>query len=600
MLRDYQQAALDAAISHIKKSIEPAVIEAATGAGKSHIIAALANWLNKTTKKKVLVLQPSKELVEQNHEKYLKTGNPASVFCAAIKKELKHPVTFGTPLSVKNNIKSFGEISLLIIDECDGITKTLKSIVNNLRDRNKNLRIIGLTATPYRMNTGYIYQYEIDGSMVPDTQTIEPYFHRLIFRVTARELIDRGFLTPPTTDATYSDSYNASGLQLNKRGRFDSSDIEKTFVGKGRKTSKIIEDIVYKSRGKMGVMLFAASKSHAIEIMESLPDCARLVTGDTLKKEREKTISDFKKQKFKYIVSIGTLTTGFDAPHCDVIAILRPTESARLLQQIIGRVLRLHDDKIEGLVLDYAQNFERHFPDGDIFNPDIKARPLTEGAEIKASCVLCGFENVFSARRNEDGFEVDEEGYFVDLLGNRIIVDGGQPLPAHYGRRCMGFTLDRGLAKQCNQRWSFKTCPECGQENDIAARRCVSCKAELVDPNEKLRLEYAKLKKDPYSPTEDKIISWKLNLHKSNKGNDTVKVVWSTECRKMTVYYQPKNRRIWDDFCNAVFGEPVKTVRDFFDKSKDAVMPATIIAAKNRNTGYFNVYGHKAATTETN
>lgn len=594
MLRPYQQAAFDAAISWIKKSVEPVVVEAATGAGKSHIIASIAHWVETNVKKKVLVIQPSKELVEQNHAKYLMTGNPASIFCASIKKQLKHTVTFGTPKTIANSIGSFGEIALVIIDECDCITPTVQNIIKSLRTKNDKLRVIGLTATPYRTQSGYIYQYGLDGEVISTFETRDPYYHKLIYRITARELIAAGYLTHPTTDATYNDNYDTSGLHLNKMGNYDAAEVEKTFVGRGRKTSKIVEDIVKKCRNRKGVMIFAASRNHAAEIMESLPKSARSIDGTTKKKEREESIRAFKNQEFKYIVSIGTLTTGFDAPHVDAIAILRLTESARLLQQIIGRGLRLHPGKEDALTLDYARNFERHFPDGDIFNPEIKAKKLSEGFEVQASCAACGFDNIFGGRPNPDGFDVDKEGYFLDLRGQRITVDEGKPLPAHFGRRCMGFTLIKGVVQQCNQRWSFKGCPECNAENDIAARNCIKCKAELVDPNEKLKLEYAKLKKDPYTPTEDLVLGWLVKAHTSAKGNLTLKIIWQTECRKTTVYYMPQKTKIWENLCLAVFEQLKEGVEDFVkDLKKNGKMPESLIAAKSKSTGFYHVYEHK-------
>jgi len=106
--RDYQQAAVDAAIDWLKRCLDPAVLDLATGAGKSFIIALIAKWLEENTGKKTLVLAPSKELVEQDREKYLSTGYPASVYCASISKCLKHNVVFGTPQTVGNSIDKFG------------------------------------------------------------------------------------------------------------------------------------------------------------------------------------------------------------------------------------------------------------------------------------------------------------------------------------------------------------------------------------------------------------------------------------------------------------------------------------------------------------
>ena len=350
--RDYQQAAVNAAIEWMIKCLDPAVLDLATGAGKSFIIALIANWLEKNTGKKTLVLAPSKELVEQDREKYLSTGYPASVYCASIDKCLKHNVVFGTPQTVGNSIEKFGSnFACVIIDEGDGVTPTVKNIIHELRKRNEKLRVLGLTATPYRLNTGYIYQYDQTqgGKAMHESECRDPFYHSLLYRVDAHQLIERGYLTPPHAEIDHAEGYDTAGLELNSRGQFDAKQVEQTFEGKGRLTSFIVADIVAKSHNRNGVLIFAATVQHALEIMESLPpDNSEIITGSTSKSDRETIISRFKARRFKYLVNVAVLTVGFDAPHVDVVAILRATESVRLLQQIIGRGLRLVDPSTAG------------------------------------------------------------------------------------------------------------------------------------------------------------------------------------------------------------------------------------------------------------
>lgn len=159
-LRPYQQDAVDSAIAWMRKSTEPALLGLSTGAGKSHIAAAIALWITQKTGKKVLVLQPSKELTSQNFEKYLATGEKASIFSAsANSKCTRHNVVYATPKTVLNSIARFGDaFGAVIIDEAHQTTPTIKQIIDSIRAKNPMLRVIGMTATPYRMGTGYIYQ----------------------------------------------------------------------------------------------------------------------------------------------------------------------------------------------------------------------------------------------------------------------------------------------------------------------------------------------------------------------------------------------------------------------------------------------------------
>ena len=578
ILRDYQQAAFDAAVEFMSKCVDTCLIEAATGAGKSHIVAALADWINEQSGKKVLCIAPSKELTEQNYSKFLMTGKPASFFSASLGKSLSNNVVFGTPVSILNSIEKFGaNFAAVIIDECHGITPTIKKIIDSIRAKNNRLRIVGLTATPYRLGSGYIFQHWPDGKK---EESKDPYFHNLVYRVTAQELIDRGFLTPPD-NGEHESGYTTKALELNRLGKFDQKEVEQTFEGKGRLTSKIVREVVALSADKMGVIFFAATIKHAEEIIESLPaNKSRIVTGKTKSKERDSIVKDFKLMRFKYLVNVSVLTTGFDAPHVDVIAILRATESAGLLQQIVGRGLRLHENKDQCLILDYAENLDRHCPDGDIFNPLIS--PILKGAKsakIKACCALCGYENEFSARINKEGFDVDEHGYFVDLSGKKIKTDKGEFLPGHHGRRCENEEIIRGHHVRCEGRWSHKVCPACAQENDITARHCSSCKHELIDPNDKLTLND--------KPADvDKVISWRVQPWISHAGNKTVRIDFTTDSKSFPVWFNPKMRRQWDMLTYCTVGKIGLSVDDYV--ALNPKRPETITAKKGGK--YYRVY----------
>lgn len=543
ILRPYQQEAVDAAIAHMKRFTDPCVIEAPTGAGKSYIIAALAAWLTEKSSKKVLVIAPSRELVVQDFDKYRLTGNPASFYSASVgEKSLRHPVIFGTPMTIKNGLDSFKEtFCAVIIDEAHGITPTIKHVIKTLREGNDTLRVIGLTATPYRLGTGYIYKMDEDGRAHDEDRAKDPYFSKRVYAIDARELIAAGYLTPPQAEVS-KDAYDTSSLKLSRMGRFDSREVDRAFVGKGRLTSKIVEDVVRLSRDRMGVMIFAATIEHAEEVMESLP-CAlsELVTGKTKKKDRLEILRRFKARELKYLVNVQVLTTGFDASHVDVVALLRATESVGLMQQIIGRGLRVHPDKKDCLVLDYAGNIERHCPDGDIFSPDIKAKKDKESRRIEVSCPDCDAINTVSLLPDEiiGGHDIDANGYLTDLAGNRLETPYGG-FPAHHQRRCSGLVPHgNGALERCGYRWSFKPCEECGEENDIAARYCAGCKEELIDPNQKLSLRFEQFKKDPTNIQTDVVESWRAGAHISRAGRECVRIRVKTEWRSFTSFMTP-------------------------------------------------------------
>lgn len=587
MLRPYQKAAHDAAIDWIKKSVDPAVIEAETGSGKSHIIAAVAKSFYEISGKHVLCTAPSAELVQQNTDKYLLTGEKASIFSASISKSLRHPVVFGTPVSIKNSINKFSDkFGLICIDEAHGITPTIQSIIETMRSKNKMLRVLGLSATPYRLGSGLIYAMDERGKPSSPDECREPYFTKKIFTIGGRELIEQGYLTPPTIGSIHGDHYNTLGMSLNSMGKFNASDIDRAYHGQGRKTANIIADVVNQSRNRNGVMIFAATVKHAIECLESLPkELSALVTGETPKAERASILARFKRRELKYLVNVSVLTTGFDAIHVDVIALLRATESIGLMKQIVGRGLRICEGKYDCLVLDYAENVDRHMPDDhDLFDPKIKAsKGKKSDYYIKAICELCKTENEFTARPNEDGFKLDEFGYFTDLDGNRISTDYGD-MPSHYGRRCMGLhRQSNGKHEQCNYYWSYKKCPECEEKNDIAARYCSSCKAEIVNPNDKLIADFRARKRDPYQLQCDKVLSWNPVKTLSQSGNEVLKVEYTTEYRSFVVWYQIKSG-------NTYF---IKQYEKFLIATQGGdIMPESITYKKNAKTGFFEVIAY--------
>lgn len=590
MLRPYQKRSHDKALAWIKRSTLPCVIEAVTSAGKSHIIAALASSVHELSRgKHVLCIAPSAELVVQNHEKYVATGNKASIFSASAgQKSLRHPVVFATPMTVKGSLSRFrGEIALIILDECHSITPTIKTIIDGIREYNPNVRVVGLSATPYRMNTGYIFAQWPDGKPVSEHQTKSPYFEACVDRITAKELLAQGYLTPITIGAINAEAYHTLHMKLDSKGQFDAAEIDRAFVGQGRKTAAVIADVVNQARDRRGVMIFAATVQHAQECMDSLPpEISALITGKTPKAEREKTIKAFKAGKIKYLCNVNVLTTGFDAPHVDVIALLRATESVGLLQQIIGRGMRIAPGKVDCLFLDYSEALERHCPDGDIFAPEIKVRVSSGGsALLKCSCPSCGNENEFAARQNDAGYEYDAEGYFVDLDGNRIPTDFGD-MPAHHGRRCQFREVVGSTVNRCNYRWTFKECPSCMADNDIAARYCSECRAEIVDPNEKLRIAFKELKKDPTKLQTDVVKEWSVMPTVSSRGKEMDRIDVVTPYRSFSFW---------------VMKDPVTNIqladRDNFDRLRRE-QPRTITYRKDPDSGFFRVLGYNRQPDE--
>lgn len=578
-LRPYQQLAVNIAIAWLKMSLEYGLIEAFTAAGKSMIVAEIARIVTGMTGKKVLVLQPNKELLQQNAAKYRLTGEPCSLFSASAgSKSVRHNVVFGTALTVKNSIDYFCEkFCLVILDEADAsLTPTILSIIENLRAKNPNLRVLGLTSSPYKLGTGYIYAMDINDKPVPADKAKDPFFAKQIVHISGRDLLDQGYVSPVVI-GSINEQYDTSGLEVNSMGKFTTESLDRAFVGQGRKTSTIIGDIIEQSRNRRNVLIFAATREHARECMESLPQgLSRMVTGETPAGERERVVREFTEGKVKYLVNVQVFNRGTDFPKLDVIALLRATESSALLHQIIGRGVRIAPDKKDCLLLDYAGNIDNHHPDGDLFTPVIKTwGNKSSGSYIQATCPDCGTINEFSARKNDEGYDYDEYGYFVDLMGNRIKTDYGD-MPSHHGRRCYGQELIRGNFVRCGYFWTHKTCEECGEKADIAARYCPN-KHELINPNDKLIADFRARIRDPYQTQCDKVIDWKKAKTLSKKQEEMLVIEWITEHRKFVVFYLIRRKE---------YGQIMQATQG------GDIMPDTITYRKDKDSGFFKALGY--------
>jgi DNA repair protein RadD len=466
------------------------------------------------------------------------------------------------------------------------------------------------------MNTGYIYhQNLVTNKALAEEEAINPYFAALLYSIKTRELISMGFLTEAHTEAI-DDCYDTQSLTINKMGNFDAKQVSSVFENHGRLTAKIVQDVIAKTYNRKGVMLFASTVRHAEEIMESLPpDNSMMLGGDINmdKATRANLISDFKEQNYKYIVSIGTLTTGFDAPHVDAIAVLRATESESLFQQIIGRGLRLCEDKEDCLILDYAENITRHGLEFDIFEPTIQTTKQGTGECIDVVCPACNCTNSFAIRKLDKDQSIDTDGYLLDLAGNKIVYDVDENdnailQTAHHGRRCNGLVISRltGEIERCEHRWAFKKCHVCGHENDTAARYCEKkdCRAELVNPNDKLNRHHSTAKRDPYGKYTERVLFFTVKKTISAAGNDTLQCEYTTPTVSFRAFYLAESNsqwimKKWAELNHACFGfvEPCLNAVEFIKKRTNE-QPETVTYRKNQKTGYIETFGHNHPLSE--
>lgn len=575
--RPYQLRAIESAIAWIRKNTLPCFLDLSMSSGKSFMAASIADQYVKMSGNKALISCPTSSLVKQNAEACRTVSGECSVYSASIDKCLMYDIIVCTPQTFVNDVEELtnGEIGLFIIDEGEGVTEHILTIYEILKKKNPRLRCVGMSGTPYKTGEGYVAEIDVDDSIIEEAMS-NPFYKKIVDRVTPKELIEGGYAVPPKVIDTNLKYETPSRSDK----EFTQAEQDQVFLGQGRKTSAVVENIISycNSINAKGVILYATSIKHCHEVLESMPNynTGYIYGGKGMDKHNKTTIEDFRQRRIKYLINVNMATVGLSVDHVDVLCILRLTSSARLYQQILGRGMRLlHTGETKHFfsVLDYTDNIQELFPDGDVFNPEVKSYRSKENPEITAYCPDCGYGNKATLRPNKDDMPINDNGYYMTLSGKLLLVDD-KPFPAHYTRRC-GHMIRKGNDnyERCGYYWTHKTCQNCDHKNDIAARFCESCKAELIDPNEKLRIEFEAKKKDVNQIQTDDIVFIKKRLWKTKIGNDGLKIDIGTHDRIISVILSQKIMRN--------FYEKFKNEPDFNPKT---------VTYKKSSSGYFHIY----------
>jgi len=322
-----------------------------TGSGKSLIIADIANRLDDH----VLIFQPSKEILEQNFLKLQSYGFwDCSIYSASFNSKKISKVTFAMIGSVRNSAELFSHFKYVIIDECHGVNSIDRGSMYNKFLSSLDCRVLGLTATPYRLSTD-----GFGGSILKFiTRTRPRIFSELIYHVQIKELSDLGFLSK--MEYYQIDIVDPSKLQLNSTGAdYTDRSVQKHYsdIDFNLKLKEIIGRLL--KAGRKNILVFTRFVAEAQELSDYFNGLAEMVSGETPKKERERILNDFKSGEIRIVTNVGVLTTGFDFPELGTIVLARPTMSLALYYQMIGRAMRPHASKESSWIIDLCQTYKR-------------------------------------------------------------------------------------------------------------------------------------------------------------------------------------------------------------------------------------------------
>jgi DNA repair protein RadD len=357
-LRPYQSAAIDAIYGYFAEKAGNPLIVLPTASGKSVCIAAfmrraIADWPDT----RILIVTHVRELIAQNYGEMIRLWPeaPAGICSAGLnKRDLHAQILFAGIQSIHKRAYDIQRCDLALIDEAHLIPRTSNTMyrrfLSDLAVINPHLKVIGFTATPYRLDSGMLH--EGDGALFTD----------IAFEAGIKEMIAQGYLCEvvPKRTATQLDTTGVGS----RGGEFIAGQLEAA-VDVAAVTESAVDEIVRHGADRGSWLAFCAGVRHAEHVRDAIRGrgfACEAILGETASAERDRVIAAFKRGDIRCLTNANVLTTGFNAPGVDLIAMLRPTKSVGLYVQMIGRGTRLANGKDNCLVLDFAGNVERHGP----------------------------------------------------------------------------------------------------------------------------------------------------------------------------------------------------------------------------------------------
>jgi len=335
-LRPYQKEAIDSTFKYFAENDGNPLIVLPTGTGKSVVIAEFCRQtLSQWPDTKIIVVTHVRELIKQNYDelKSLWPEAPAGINSAGLGKREYHPsIVFCGIQSVHRKASQFVKVDLVLIDEVHLVPRKTNTMyqrfLNNLKVMNPHMRVVGLTATPYRLDSGLLHTGD------------DSLFDAISYEAELKDMVEEGYLTKLVSKQPKT-RLDVSSVSI-RGGEFVAGELERA-VDRSDVNESVVREIVTLGANRKSWLIFCAGVKHATHIAEIVRGygiSCETIFGDTPTSQRDQIIRDFKQGKIRALASMGVLTTGFNAPIVDLLAVLRPTESTGLYIQIMGRGMR--------------------------------------------------------------------------------------------------------------------------------------------------------------------------------------------------------------------------------------------------------------------
>lgn len=357
-LRPYQRESIDALYEHWEAGGGNGLIVIPTGGGKSLIIATLLRELMTSYPlMRIGMITHTKELISQNAAELIKVWPqaPIGIYSAGIgRRDTRQPILFCGVQSVWNKTDLIGRFDLLLIDEAHLISRNAGTMYGKFLDATRakqpDIRVVGLTATPYRLDSGRL-------DKGPDR-----LFDKIVYEANVADLISDGYLSPLTSKATHAE-ISTEGVHR-RGGEFIPGELEAAAMT-GDLVERAAAEIVARGASRRAWLAFCTGIDHAAAVRDAIRRhgiTAEAVDGSMPAKERDRIIQSFRHGGIRCLTSVNVLSIGFNVPHVDLVALMRPTESAGLYIQQVGRAFRRAPGKDNALILDFSGNVRKHGP----------------------------------------------------------------------------------------------------------------------------------------------------------------------------------------------------------------------------------------------
>ncbi len=365
-LRDNQEFPTAIGIEFFNtKNIAPSIIVAPTAFGKSIVIAFIAKGVND----KVLVIQPTKELLEQNYGKFTNLGGEASIYSASMGEKEIGDVTYATIGSILKVAQEFRKLGFtkVIIDECDRYPRNADGMLRRFLSGAGITHTLGLTATPLKLQTNMGEDGQSISKLVMLTNRSKNgiFFNHILHVTQISELVKDKLWTPLVYQ---SYDFDTGQLVYNStRAEYTTKSMETAYMNQDIE-GKIVKKVA-EITDRKHILVAVPTIAQATDLAGRIPNAA-IVHGGTKKKERNRIIQEFKDGKIRVVVQVNVLTIGFDFPELDCIITGRPTNSISWWYQFVGRVTRIHPNKKNGLVVDFVGSTQRFGKVEDLYFAD--------------------------------------------------------------------------------------------------------------------------------------------------------------------------------------------------------------------------------------